>query len=317
MRICRVCKNDETQVEFYKKTICKGCNSEYMKDYRARNAPKISQQVQGWKDQNRDHYRATNRANHATEAGKAAHVARVERTPRSWLSHIYAGIKRKCLNPGPHEPKDPVRRTLEIDLDFVMGLWETQQGRCALTGMHLGHRYNAPLAASIDRKDSTQGYVPGNVQLVCQWVNRAKQHMPNEDFKALLLYSREKAEFVVSRWSPEDRGNPARPFCPEVAMFLKLVYDRVVEEFWNFPLQVTGEWWVLVVEIGQGPGVRPHFRLAWDDVGGSVLGLDFVDQDTYAGDAPWELCGVDIGEPMAVDLVVASMGNRIRATRAI
>jgi hypothetical protein len=48
------------------------------------------------------------------------------------------------------------------------------------------HRFNDPLTVSVDRIDSTVGYVENNVQLVCQWINIAKGKLGNDAFKALL-----------------------------------------------------------------------------------------------------------------------------------
>lgn len=312
--VCRVCKAPRGSKPFSEWAhICLDCKKLYNEDYNVKNKTQISQQ-------HRESY----------QRDKQKRIAAVrdayQRSPKAFIRYLSHSLTRES-NKHPRANgrsgrlfKGGGRGLLEvsIDFDYLWALWESQQGRCALTGLHLGHRFNAPLAVSIDRKDSTQGYVPGNVQLVCQWVNRAKNNMSNEDFKSLLLYSREKAEFVITRWSPEDRQHPARKYCQEVAMFLKLVHDRLVAEFWNFPLQIHGEWWSMLVEIGQGSGARPQFRLAWDDVTGSVLGLDYEHPASYGNEGSrLRLHGVDMAEPVAVDLVVMAMGEEIRGTRAL
>ena len=68
-----------------------------------------------------------------------------------------------------------------------MDIWESQEGRCAITDLPMTHRYNDPKAVSIDRINSSKGHVRDNIQLVCQWVNRAKNNMANEEFKDVLL----------------------------------------------------------------------------------------------------------------------------------
>jgi len=50
----------------------------------------------------------------------------------------------------------------------------------------LDHVFNSLKTVSVDRIDSSKGYVPGNVQLVCKWVNLAKQDYSNEDMLAVL-----------------------------------------------------------------------------------------------------------------------------------
>lgn len=79
-----------------------------------------------------------------------------------------------------------VSRTGEcLSLDALETLWFSQNGNCALTGwpmtMELAKGV-VPTNCSIDRKDSTIGYVPGNVQLVCRAANVAKHDLSQSDF---------------------------------------------------------------------------------------------------------------------------------------
>jgi len=71
-----------------------------------------------------------------------------------------------------------------ISLDELEKIWESQNGKCALTGwdltMILG-KGNIYTNASIDRIDSNVGYEIGNVQFVCRAINVFKSNM-NEDF---------------------------------------------------------------------------------------------------------------------------------------
>lgn len=80
--------------------------------------------------------------------------------------------------------KNAKAKSLTFDLtnDFLSLLWEEQDGKCALSGATLGYIGTGWNAASIDRIDSTKGYVMGNVQWVCWRVNDAKANMQNEDF---------------------------------------------------------------------------------------------------------------------------------------
>jgi len=45
---------------------------------------------------------------------------------------------------------------------------------------------NSMESVSIDRKDSTIGYVIDNIQLVCKWANFAKNKYTDNEFKAVL-----------------------------------------------------------------------------------------------------------------------------------
>lgn len=68
----------------------------------------------------------------------------------------------------------------DIDLQYLKQLWEQQDGKCALTGIPMTPRLlkgnSCPTTASLDRIDSTQGYVKNNVQFVCCSINLAKNN---------------------------------------------------------------------------------------------------------------------------------------------
>jgi hypothetical protein len=77
------------------------------------------------------------------------------------------------------------RRAHEFSItpDYLDLLWETQQGRCALTGWSIG--FNGRVkghTASLDRIDSSLGYIEGNLQWVHRNVNRAKNVSSQDDF---------------------------------------------------------------------------------------------------------------------------------------
>jgi hypothetical protein len=75
---------------------------------------------------------------------------------------------------------------ITITLEDMKGLAELSQGRCMLTGIPFEHgacdalresttRRKRVWAPSLDRIESSKGYVPGNVRLVCMAVNAALQ----------------------------------------------------------------------------------------------------------------------------------------------
>jgi hypothetical protein len=86
------------------------------------------------------------------------------------------------------------RRGLEYDISYLylLKLLKEQNGKCALTGWDLefsrGGTFGSgtnPLGCSIDRKDSSKGYVEGNVQLVCWKANKIKSDLTDREFKEL------------------------------------------------------------------------------------------------------------------------------------
>ena len=65
-------------------------------------------------------------------------------------------------------------QTNDLDIPYLRELWQQQNGRCAITNIPLDIRGKDPnTKASIDRIDSTKGYVKGNVRIVLAAVNSA------------------------------------------------------------------------------------------------------------------------------------------------
>lgn len=78
-----------------------------------------------------------------------------------------------------------VSRGYDWDLtpEFLLELYLQQGGLCALTGWDIGWAEKGLTATvSIDRIDSEEGYLQGNVQLLHKDVNMAKQKYSQEYF---------------------------------------------------------------------------------------------------------------------------------------
>lgn len=65
---------------------------------------------------------------------------------------------------------------ISITKEDLRMMWDQQQGKCAVTGMHMTYyprrmRDSTGLNASVDRIDQSKGYEKGNVRLVCYRVN--------------------------------------------------------------------------------------------------------------------------------------------------
>ena len=74
----------------------------------------------------------------------------------------------------------------EIDLEYLWDLFLTQKRKCALTGRELSFRTSwkerSNQTASIDRIDSTKGYIKGNIQWVHKEINFFKSNYDNNLF---------------------------------------------------------------------------------------------------------------------------------------
>jgi hypothetical protein len=66
-------------------------------------------------------------------------------------------------------------RPCTVGIPFLLALWETQEGRCALCGLPFDLSPRRPMSPSLDRIDAGLGYVPGNVRFVALALNYAMQ----------------------------------------------------------------------------------------------------------------------------------------------
>ena len=86
------------------------------------------------------------------------------------------------------------------------------RGTCAITGLpfdmectvHGGRMINLN-APSLDRKDSSRGYVPGNIQVVLAWVNNAKSNRSQREFNRKLRGGEVKQVQHVLPWQRRGR----------------------------------------------------------------------------------------------------------------
>ncbi len=72
---------------------------------------------------------------------------------------------------------------------YVASLIDDQDGLCAITGIALQFDEGGSdpeLCCSLDRIDSAGHYEPGNLQIVCRFVNRWKSDSPDVDFRRLI-----------------------------------------------------------------------------------------------------------------------------------
>lgn len=71
---------------------------------------------------------------------------------------------------------------LDLDVEYLKQLWENQNGTCPYTNIKMilppttnaYYTYKSLLKASLDRIDSSKGYIKGNVEFVCMFINYGK-----------------------------------------------------------------------------------------------------------------------------------------------
>lgn len=65
----------------------------------------------------------------------------------------------------------------EISIEYLLSLWNGQKGLCAISKVPMTHLHgegNLDTNISIDRINPEEGYIEGNIQLVCRVVNHMK-----------------------------------------------------------------------------------------------------------------------------------------------
>lgn len=110
-------------------------------------------------------------------------------------------------------------RTKEFHLavDDLIQLWDIQEGRCAYTKLPLLATANQFNTVSLDRIDSSKGYIVGNVQLVCAAINKMKQEYSEDMFLLMsLLVTQnnklsESPESLLARYFPLGTSDSSAP----------------------------------------------------------------------------------------------------------
>jgi len=88
----------------------------------------------------------------------------------------YKEIPKKWFSRYTSRRKQPI----DINIEDVYNLWVNQNKKCALSGVDISFNNNSPnqknyrCNASLDRIDSSKGYIKGNTQLLHKDINRMK-----------------------------------------------------------------------------------------------------------------------------------------------
>ena len=108
--------------------------------------------------------------NHSYEKRRDYVVEYRGRNPKNYLKSL------KC-----HK-----KQRKDLSIEFLEGLYNKQEGKCAISGVVMTHIYGqgkTPTNISIDRIDSSKEYSEDNVQLVCYTVNIMKNTLTLEELK--------------------------------------------------------------------------------------------------------------------------------------
>lgn len=93
----------------------------------------------------------------------------------------YKGILRKSFAHKYKAGAETRSINWDVSFEYLADLLILQDFKCALTGYSLDAKGRAN-NASLDRIDSSQGYIEGNLQWVTSKVNMMKQHYTQSEF---------------------------------------------------------------------------------------------------------------------------------------
>lgn len=104
----------------------------------------------------------------------------------------YTGLREFITRINNRAAKDSRFIKNSLTLDDLLAQWKNQNGLCPYTGLQLelpGYKkkYTNKLAkASLDRIDSSNGYVVGNIQFVSVYINYLKSDLDQSEFETLI-----------------------------------------------------------------------------------------------------------------------------------
>lgn len=187
-RKCWKCKNEkELTNEFFSKDsidkfgfqkACKICQKETAKKYKETH-------TEYFKEKNKEHYNKESNPERYQKYKVQFLTGRdKQRTSiRGRMGELLSSAKGRAKNKN---------LPIDIDLDFLLNLYEQQNGKCKLTNLELKFERNKdskqnfmPFSPSLDKVDASKGYTKDNVRLVCVIVNLALNNFGEETFKIM------------------------------------------------------------------------------------------------------------------------------------
>lgn len=100
---------------------------------------------------------------------------------------------------GASERASKQNLSFNLTLEYLLNLWENQGGKCALSGIPMSYeRYKGriPTNVSIDKINANEGYIQGNVQLVCMACNQIKSDWSE---KTMYIFCKRIVEYYENK----------------------------------------------------------------------------------------------------------------------
>jgi len=161
-------------------------NSNYARDYYAKNKDVLKRRHYSWKQKNRA------KVNEMQRLWREKNKNSINAKDKERLATIEGFLARKLT----HLKKTKRARSLEveIDVDFLVGLWNNQKGRCAISGYPMRFPECSLFTVSVDRIDPSRAYLKDNVQLVCQGINFGKNKYSNQEMLDFWFFREHKEQ---------------------------------------------------------------------------------------------------------------------------
>ena len=162
MKTCTVCKKEKDVHAFHRsnrlksgyQAQCKDCKNTYTREHYLRNKRRRREQLREYK-----------------QSGGTTHY---------FATVLLQSAKQRAVQK---------QRLCTLTPKDIVGLRETQKNQCAYLGTEMVWRPKAGIfQVSLDRIDSSRGYILSNCQLVSDGINRLKSDMKKEDFVDLLKF---------------------------------------------------------------------------------------------------------------------------------
>lgn len=109
---------------------------------------------------------------------------RIYKSPYELLSEQLRSLRYNCKKRDIR--KKAKNLPITISAQDLFKMWDVQNGKCAITGVLMEYQRKSIKTVSIDRKNSDQGYVIDNIQLVTKFVNLGKGIYSNDDVLKIL-----------------------------------------------------------------------------------------------------------------------------------
>lgn len=123
-----------------------------------------------------------------------------EKTKKHFDIKYYAGNRKSKFSPFKqflNKAKCRSKNTTyicDLDLNYLKKLWDSQGGKCIYTNINMilpstqkeYQNIHSLKKASLDRIDSSKGYIKGNVEFVCLAINYAKSTFSKMEMESFI-----------------------------------------------------------------------------------------------------------------------------------